>query len=105
MEEILPRLWVNQTSKFLLAYHRYGMFNNPKVDDVRQLVVNWQKDNSALLGRFHAVIKRIVDVVRDSDEQQVEVSWDGQGPLLITKQIGEGRRALPSDLHYYWEVL
>lgn len=104
MEEILPRLWVNQTSKFLLAYHRYGMFDNPEVDDVRQLVLNWQKVNSGLLGRFHAVIKRIVDVVRDSEEQQVEASWDGQGPLLITKQIGEGRRALPSELHHHWEV-
>lgn len=103
MEEILPRLWLNQTSKFLLAYHRYGLFDQPKVKDVRQLVLNWQKDNPGLLGRFHAVLRRIVDVVRDSDEQQLDVSWDGQGPLLISKQVGKGRRALPSDLRGLWD--
>ncbi|KFZ16934.1 hypothetical protein V502_04821 [Pseudogymnoascus sp. VKM F-4520 (FW-2644)] len=103
MEEILPRLWLNQTSKFLLAYHRYGLFDQPKVEDVRQLVISWQKDNLALLSRFHAILRRIVDVVRDSDEQQLEVSWDGQGPLLITKQVGKGRRALPSDLRELWD--
>ncbi|KAE9364907.1 hypothetical protein N431DRAFT_549309 [Stipitochalara longipes BDJ] len=103
MEEILPRLWLNQTSKFLLAYHRYGLFNQPEVKDVRQLVLDWQKNNPGLLSRFHAVLRRIVDVVRDSDEQQLEVSWDGQGPLLITKQVGEGRRSLPPDLRGLWD--
>ncbi|OBT68860.1 hypothetical protein VE03_02065 [Pseudogymnoascus sp. 23342-1-I1] len=103
MEEILPRLWLNQTSKFLLAYHSRGLFNKPKVEDVQELVISWQKDNSALLGRFHAVLRRIVDVVRDSDEQQLEVSWDGRGPLLITKQVGKGRRALPSNLCNLWD--
>jgi hypothetical protein len=104
MNEILPRLWVNQTSKFLIAYHQFGLFDEPKVKNVRQEVIRWENDNSALLARFHALVKRIVDVVRDSDQQQCEVSWDGQGPLCVTKQIGEGRRALPSDLVHLLEV-
>lgn len=103
MDEILPRLWLNQTSKFLLAYHRYGLFNQPKVVDVRQLVLDWQKNNPGLLGRFHAVVRRIVDVVRESNEQQLEVSWDGEGPLMVTQQVGVGRRAFPSDLRGLWE--
>jgi hypothetical protein len=98
MEEILQRLWLNQTPKFLLAYHQFGLFDRPEVKDVRQQVETWQKNNLGLLGRFHAVLRRIVDVARDSDKQQLEVSWDGQGPLLITEQVGIGRRALPSDL-------
>ena len=104
MNEILPRLWMNQTSKFLIAYHRSGLFDKPMVKDVRQEVSRWENGNSALLARFHALVKRIVDVVRDSDQQQCEISWDGQGPLRITKQIGEGRRALPSDLLHRLEV-
>lgn len=98
MDEILPRLWLNQTPKFLLAYHQRGLFDRPEVKDIRQQVDTWQKNNSGLLGRFHAVLRRIVDVARDSDKQQLEVSWDGQGALLITEQVGTGRRALPSDL-------
>jgi hypothetical protein len=104
MNEILPRLWVNQTSKFLIAYHQSGLFDKPEVKDVRQDVIRWENGNSTLLARFHALVKRIVDVVRDSDQQQYEVSWDGQGPLRITKQIGEGKRALPPDLMHLLEV-
>jgi hypothetical protein len=98
MNEILPRLWLNQTSKFLIAYHQKGLFDKPKVRDVRNEIIRWERDNSAHLSRFHALVKRIVDVVRDADQQQCEVSWDGQGPLLVTRQVGEGIRALPSDL-------
>lgn len=103
MNEILPRLWVNQTHKFLIAYHQSGLFNKPEVKDVRKEVIRWEDGNSALLSRFHALVKRILDVVRDSDHQQCEVSCDGQGPLRVTKQIGEGRRALPSDLLHLLE--
>jgi hypothetical protein len=81
MNEILPRLWVNQTSKFLIAYHQSGLFDKPEVKDVRQEVIRWENGNSILLARFHALVKRIVDVVRNSDQQQCEVSRDGQGPL------------------------
>ena len=98
MKEILPRLWLNQTSKFLVAYHQFGQFYKPVVKDVREVVLGWEDENSALLARFHALVKRIVDVVRDSDQEQFEVSWDGSGPLLITEPIGERKRALPSDL-------
>jgi hypothetical protein len=36
IEEI--RFLLNQTSKFLLAYHRYRLLDHPEVKDVRQLV-------------------------------------------------------------------
>jgi hypothetical protein len=104
MEEILPRLWVNQTSKFVIAYHKFGVFDNPKVEDVRRQVSDWESRNSTLLARFHAIIKRIVDVVRDSKDQQCEVSWDGEGLLRVTKQIGEGRKALPSNVAQSFEL-
>jgi hypothetical protein len=104
MEEILPRLWVNQTRNFLLAYHQYGRFDRPQVADVEKNILTWQKDNSAALGRFHAIIKRIVDLVRDPDGRQAEVSWDGEGPLKVTKQIGIARRVLPFDLLQTWAI-
>ncbi|KAG4441428.1 hypothetical protein IFR05_003115 [Cadophora sp. M221] len=103
MDEILPRLWVNQTPNFLIAYHRSGLFDKPAVAPVTQDVLKWQNANSSLLARFHAHIRRIVDAVRDSDHRHFEVSWDGQGSLCITKQIGEGRIALPSDLLSLWD--
>ena len=102
MEDILPRLWLNQTPKFLLAYHESGLFNKPKITTVREDILKWEQDNSNDLARFHALVKRMVDVVRDADGQQYEISWDGQGPLCITKQVVEGRNALPADLSELW---
>lgn len=102
MDDIIPRLWLNQTPNFLIAYHQNGLFTPPLVKNVRQDVLAWEQDNAALLGRFHALIRRILDVVRDSSNQQVEVSWDGQGPLRITEQVGGARRALPEDLLDHW---
>lgn len=88
MNEILPRLWVNQTSKFLIAYHQSGLFDKPEVKDVRQEIMRWENGNAALLARFHALVKRIVDVVRDSDQRQCKVSWDGQG-LYVSQSRSE----------------
>ncbi|KAJ5039026.1 uncharacterized protein L3040_006698 [Drepanopeziza brunnea f. sp. 'multigermtubi'] len=105
MDEILPRLWMNQTSKFLIAYHEFGLFDKPEVVSVKEDVLKWEKANSSLLARFHALVKRIIDAVRDSDHRHFEVSWDGKGPLLVTKQIGEERDALPPDLVSLWENL
>jgi len=102
MEEILPRLWLNQTPNFLIAYHDLGLFTKPKVIPVRDDVLKWQQNNSNDLARFHALVKRIVDVVRDSESRQFEISWDGKGPLCITKQVIEGRNALPADLSALW---
>ena len=98
INEILPRLWLNQTCRFLIAYHKYSLFARPTIQDVREEVLQRERENSPLLERLHAVVKCVVDVVRDSEIQQCEVSWDGQGSLLITKQTGELRRTLPSDL-------
>ncbi|PVH78160.1 hypothetical protein DL98DRAFT_561327 [Cadophora sp. DSE1049] len=103
MEEILPRLWANQTPNFVIAYHNLGLFDQPTVTPIAQDVLQWETTNSSLLARFHALIKRIVDVVRDSDHKHFEVSWDGHGSLCITEQIGEGRTALPSDLLSLWD--
>ena len=105
MGEILPRLWMNQTPNFLLAYHRYGLFEKPTVKDIRSEIKKWEAENAATLGRFHAILKRIVDTVRESDVHQVEVSWDGQGPLRITEQLGDGRKALPPNMCNHWETV
>lgn len=103
MEEILPRLWANQTHNFVIAYHDKGLFDHPEVTSITKDVLRWESANSSMLARFHALVKRIMDVVKDSDHSHFEVSWDGTGPLCITEQVGEGRNALPPDLSRLWD--
>ncbi|KAF7956949.1 hypothetical protein EAE96_004273 [Botrytis aclada] len=105
MEEILPRLWVNQTPNFLIAYHKYGVFDNPQVSNVKDKVLEWERGHSTLLSKFHVLLKRILEVIQDSKDDRVEISWDGKGPLRVTKRIGEGNRVLPLDLLKKWDDL
>ncbi|KAA8572097.1 hypothetical protein EYC84_002020 [Monilinia fructicola] len=87
MEEILPRLWLSQTPNFLIAYHEFGLFNKPQISNVKDKVLEWQGRNSTLLSKFHVLVKRIMEIVKDSEDNRVEVSWDGEGPLRVTEQI------------------
>jgi hypothetical protein len=103
MEEILPRLWVNQTPNFLLAYHEFGLFDRPQVSNVKDKILDWEKRNATLLSKFHVLVKRIMEIVKDSDDHRVEVSWDGKGPLRVTEQIKQGNRVFPVDLLQKWD--
>jgi hypothetical protein len=69
-------------------------------------VDNWEKQNAFALRRFHAVLVRIRQVVGEESSGCVEVSWQGFGPLKITKAVPTGgvlRRALPAELAEVWK--
>lgn len=107
MEDILPKLWVTQTPGFLEAYYdKPGLFLDPQIRDVKSDVERWEKENASALRRFHAVLTRIRDVVGDEIRGCVEVSWQGSGPLKITRAVpgddGRVRQALPAELAELW---
>jgi hypothetical protein len=108
MEDILPRLWITQTPEFLEAnYNKPGIFLDPQIRDVKPDIVRWEKENASALSRFHTVLTRIRDVIGDANNGCVEVSWQGSGPLKITKaeiESGEVRGALPMDLAEQWSA-
>ena len=95
MDEVLPRLWLKQIPKFLIAYHSFGLFDSPKIEDVKAKVFDWEQKNAHVLARFHAVLKNIIDIVMNSEVQQLAVYWDGEGPLEIIELEDQGKRALP----------
>ncbi|KAL2064277.1 hypothetical protein VTL71DRAFT_4771 [Oculimacula yallundae] len=98
MEEIYTSTFVGESDfKFVIAYQQFDLLDKPTGNSVAQDVFKWQKDNLSLLARFPAFLKRIFDAVTDTDHGHFEVSWDGQGPLCITEQIGGGRSALPAN--------
>jgi len=105
IDTLLPRLWANQTPNFLLAVHKSGVFDSPNMKPIKSEVQAWEKDNATVLARFHAILKRIMDVAheeKDAGRGKMEVSWDGIGEVLkVTRQI-EGRDVLPIDLREKW---
>jgi hypothetical protein len=108
MEDMLPKLWITQTPGFLEAYYdKPGVFLDPQIRDVKPDVEGWEKENASALRRFHAVLTRIQDIVGDELSGCVEVSWQGSGPLKITRAVpedGKLRRAFPADILEKWRA-
>lgn len=100
MDEILPRLWVSQVSKFILAQHTRGTFEDIDVKDVKEDVQAWEREHARALERLDAAIHWIIEVSRSNTH--MEVSWLGTGPLIVREQLGTPRVALPADLHARW---
>ena len=105
MEEVLPKLWITQTPGFLEAYYdKPGIFLDPQIRDVKA-EVDWEVENASALRRFHTLLVRIREAAGKEISGCVEVSWQGSGPLEITKAVPEDgalRRALPPDLAEIW---
>lgn len=101
--EILPRLWVNQTPNFILGYHTRGCFEDVRVQDIRQDLLDWEKENEHFLDRFNSLVHRIISIVRKSGPGYgLEVSRKEDGPIQVRKLLDTDWHALPSDLRQKW---
>ncbi|KAL9119604.1 MAG: hypothetical protein Q9187_003842 [Circinaria calcarea] len=104
MREILPRLWVSQTPNFIIGYHKFGYFEDIRVQYVREEVHGWEKGHEEVLARLNAAMRRIIEIAGTSAGQRVEVSRVGSGPLLIRKNLDSEWHALPPDLRKRWAL-
>lgn len=101
--EILPRLWVNQTPNFILGYHTRGLFEDVRVQDIRQVLLDWEKENEHFLNRFNSLVHRIISIARKSGPGYgLEVSRKEGGPIKVRKLLDTDWHALPSDLRQKW---
>ncbi|KAH7086565.1 hypothetical protein FB567DRAFT_74020 [Paraphoma chrysanthemicola] len=102
MSDIYPQLWVKQIPNFIVAYHDgAGLFQKVEVKDVRDDVVQWEKDNLDAIGRLNALLGKIISFARQ-DGGLLEVYFPGSGQLEIRRQHGNGQPALPDDLRDSW---
>ncbi|KAI9710809.1 MAG: hypothetical protein M1812_007357 [Candelaria pacifica] len=104
MDDVLPRLWMNQTPSFIIAYHKFGDFSEPQIQDVRPEILAWEAGNAKLLGHLRAVIQNIKDQANALGLRSFEIVRTGTGPLQLRKQVGDQRRAVSSDLRADWEL-
>ncbi|BCS00013.1 uncharacterized protein AKAW2_50354S [Aspergillus luchuensis] len=97
LQEILPQLWVSQTPNLVRAYHRNGLFELPKVEDVTLEIKNWENEHQEDLMKLAIIIKRIIDVVKKNGGKAV-VKYDGQHDELVVWKAEE-RQLLPHDIY------
>jgi hypothetical protein len=101
MDEILPRLWVNQTPNFIIAYHNRGRFDDIQIKDIRQEVKAWEEGSQDILRRFHAVLHELIKILDSQEIPKIEVRRTGKGSLEVWTEV-ETWEALPVKLRQRW---
>ncbi|RAL06614.1 uncharacterized protein BO97DRAFT_409528 [Aspergillus homomorphus CBS 101889] len=97
MQEVLPQLWVSQTTNLVRAYHKGGVFYPPDVEDATLEINNWEKVHANDLQMLVLLIKDIIKVVRENDGSAV-IKHDGRKNHLEV-WTRDGSRMLPVDLY------
>ena len=100
-QEIAPQLWVSQTPKLVRAYHNQGTFETPEVEDVAAMIKRWEERNQGDLRKLAALIKKIVNVVRECGGSAV-IRYDVVGDKLVVWKV-DGKKMLPLDLYSKWD--
>jgi hypothetical protein len=102
MSDIHPQLWIKQVPNFIVAYHDgAGLFRDVRVQDVREGVKKWEKENADAIRRLAVLVRVIVEFARD-DGGLLEVYSPKKDCLELRKQFGDGTRVLPSTLKNEW---
>ncbi|KAG6100592.1 hypothetical protein E4U31_003964 [Claviceps sp. LM219 group G6] len=64
MQPQLARLWLRQVPNLVLAYHTSGLFTDIRVLDVQSDVSDWEKKEAAVIRKFVALLRQIVEIAR-----------------------------------------
>ena len=100
-QDVAPQLWVSQTPKLVRAYHNHGTFETPEVEDVAAMIKGWEERNQRDLRKLAALIKKIVNVVRDCGGSAI-IRYDVVGDKLVVWKA-DGKKMLPLDLYSKWD--
>lgn len=105
LAEELPRLWMSQTPNMIVAYHKSGVFEDIQKLDVRDRVKQWEDDHQDDLGRFAALLERLVDFACGNPGNRFELFRDEASPDLTIREVCEDLvvgKALPDDVEDRW---
>nr|POE47788.1 hypothetical protein CFP56_01119 [Quercus suber] len=104
VEGELPRLWVRQIAKFILAFHRSGTFEDIRVQDVKSKVLKWETASAPALRRLAGLIRKIVTTANEQPNGKVEVRSSRAGCFAFHTVDEDGWDALPPSLTKTWLV-
>ncbi|KAK6592004.1 geranylgeranyl pyrophosphate synthetase [Botrytis cinerea] len=101
IEEIAPQLWVSQTPKLVRAHHQKGTFQNPVVEDIAAKVKSWEARKQDDLRKLAALIKMIINLVKECGGNAV-VKYNAVKDKLVLFKV-ERKEMLPKDLYSKWD--
>ncbi len=101
--EELPRLWVSQIPKFVLAFHENGVFDDVRVQDVVSDVRDWEESHGDELAHLAALLYRIVDMLDEQPGHRLELRHGGDKMLKVHEQLEGVPSALSSGVGDQWK--
>lgn len=103
MSDIYPQLWLKQIPNFIVAYHDgAGLFQDIRVQNVKDGVQGWKKDNVDGIRRFAELLNKILEIAKNSEESVLDVYCPGADRLEIREPFGPAPNALPTELRSCW---
>lgn len=100
--EQLPRLWVAQISRFILAYHDHGLFEDISARDASEEVRAWERDHVDVLSRLGALIRDIIALVKARPDKKLELRHDAAGVLEVREQLVDAGDVLSTQVRRLW---
>ncbi|EGR46155.1 uncharacterized protein TRIREDRAFT_80578 [Trichoderma reesei QM6a] len=100
--EELPRLWLARITKFILAHHTRGKFDNVEVADVHDEVKEWEKSHQEDLGRLSALLHRIQAIALENEDTLLEIVRVDGGPLEVRKRLPDAGVAFSDEVKEKW---
>ena len=85
LEQQLPRLWIRQTPNIVLAFHKYGTFDAPQMQNVEQDVAEWVDKSQEKLRKMAHLLNDIRNTVMEMDGGMLEVRGDHSLTLQYRK--------------------
>ncbi|KAL7793694.1 hypothetical protein V8C37DRAFT_415584 [Trichoderma ceciliae] len=100
--EELPRLWLMQIPKFILAHHKHGLFCNIEVSDIRDELEDWERSHQLDLSRLSSLLHRIIAVALEKEDTLLEIVRVQGGPLEIRQRLPDAGVAFSEQVKEQW---
>ncbi|OJI99393.1 hypothetical protein ASPVEDRAFT_26212 [Aspergillus versicolor CBS 583.65] len=96
-----PRLWLAQVPNFVIGFHKNGVFDDVRVEDVREEVRQWEKDEESNLQKLTGLIKMLIAFVQGQVDGTLEVVYRG-GSLELREVGGVVNCCIPDEMKRRW---
>ncbi|MBE3048230.1 hypothetical protein IMZ48_38145 [Candidatus Bathyarchaeota archaeon] len=99
----LPRLWRSQIPNFVLAFHERGTFHDVSIQNVRDRINEWERENAEGIAVLVALLQRLVAVVGSSPGGKVEVCATVGSEIEVREQLPDAGEAFSPAVREKWE--
>ncbi|KAL4786944.1 hypothetical protein BJX76DRAFT_345963 [Aspergillus varians] len=101
LKDELPRLWISQVTNFVIGFHNQGVFNDVRVEDVRNDVRQWEEEQEPTLQKLAALLKMLVAFAHSQKDGRFEVMYKGDA-LELREVGGEFNCCIPDSMKRRW---